>query len=176
MITPTYPCGIKAAQNWEQIIAYIELIEQYDITLFIEIGIHLGGLAALMIARTRHISNFIYLGLEIDLGKIQPSVLEQAEASPRAKIVQCDALSQWARDMVGDAIKNTHRALVLCDGGDKPAEIKTYAPLLKANDLITAHDYGIEIHDTDLAFLDEDFEEIEPYRQAADLPVYRKAT
>ena len=33
------------------------------------------------------------------------------------------------------------KSMVFCDNGDKPREIRTYAPLLKPGDFILAHDY-----------------------------------
>jgi cephalosporin hydroxylase len=36
--------------------------------------------------------------------------------------------------------------VLFCDDGDKPREISTFAPLLRAGDLVVVHDWDIEIH------------------------------
>jgi len=37
-----------------------------------------------------------------------------------------------------------------CDGDDKPKEFNTFVPMLPADSIIAAHDYGVEIKDADM--------------------------
>ena len=39
------------------------------------------------------------------------------------------------------------KSIVFCDGGDKPHELRTFAPALKVGDIIACHDYGRAIKD-----------------------------
>lgn len=57
------------------------------------------------------------------------------------------------RQLVADT---SGTAIVYCDGGNKPKEILTYAPLMRPGDLIAAHDYGTEISLRDVVPLYED--------------------
>lgn len=43
-----------------------------------------------------------------------------------------------------------HPLLLLCDGGNKPREVQTFAPLLRSGDLIAVHDWGTEFGPGDL--------------------------
>jgi len=45
-----------------------------------------------------------------------------------------------------EEIIDENRVLLYCDGGDKPREFKTFAPMLRGNDVIMAHDKGREIY------------------------------
>lgn len=49
-----------------------------------------------------------------------------------------------------DDIIEENRVLLYCDGGDKPREFKTFAPMLKGNDVIMAHDKGREIYENQI--------------------------
>lgn len=44
----------------------------------------------------------------------------------------------------------THPTLLICDNGDKPKEIATFAPLLEPGDFLTVHDWGVEIFAKDI--------------------------
>ena len=45
-------------------------------------------------------------------------------------------------EYIGGLIRDGRRTLVLCDGGDKPKEFRLFAPFLKSNDIIMAHDWA----------------------------------
>lgn len=44
-------------------------------------------------------------------------------------------------------IKGKGKSIVFCDGGDKPHELRTFAPALKKGDIIACHDWGRAIKD-----------------------------
>lgn len=44
-------------------------------------------------------------------------------------------------------IKKEGVSVVFCDGGDKPHELRTFAPALKRGDIIACHDWGRAIKD-----------------------------
>ena len=43
-----------------------------------------------------------------------------------------------------------HPLLLLCDGGNKPKEVQTFTPLLRAGDIVAVHDWGTEFGPADL--------------------------
>jgi hypothetical protein len=71
---------------------------------------------------------------------------------------------------IGAIIQEEGCSIVMCDGGNKPRELRTFAPYLKKCDIIMAHDYTIdpqniwpfsEITKEDV----EDIDYLEPYLQ-----------
>lgn len=172
------PFGITASQTWEQLTAYLRAVHELDVKLFVELGIHKGGLAALMIART-HWVDFRYLGIEIAPRHIDERVIKR-DGGP-VRIWYGDCLGEAIKKQVSDAIHDTQGVVfVLCDNGNKPAEMKTYAPLLRLGDYIAAHDYPLEITDKDLRAMDNspDFEQVNPdrWRYGVHVPLYKRVT
>jgi hypothetical protein len=47
-------------------------------------------------------------------------------------------------DRIFDYIQSDGQTLVLCDGGNKPAEFNLFSRILKTDDIIMAHDYVID--------------------------------
>ena len=59
-------------------------------------------------------------------------------------------------------LSTAQRALVFCDGGDKPRELHLYAPILRPGDLLLAHDYQNEYGDAALVGLPADVQRLRP--------------
>jgi predicted O-methyltransferase YrrM len=113
--------------------------------MFVEIGIFKGGLASLLMARALYDHEFKYLGVEIDVGQTEKSVLEMASNHPRAMILSGDCFDHKIKGMVERDIKNGPApALIFCDGGDKPKELDCYHEVLRPGDFILIHDYSRE--------------------------------
>ena len=53
-------------------------------------------------------------------------------------------------EIIKSLINDHKKVFLFCDNGDKPKEFKIFAPLLKKDDLIFVHDYGVEIKDKDV--------------------------
>jgi len=53
-------------------------------------------------------------------------------------------------EMIKGLIQNKKRTLLFCDDGDKLWEFITFAPFLKVNDIIGAHDWNVEISHDDI--------------------------
>lgn len=173
------PFGIVASQTWEQVCNYLQIIDEHQVKLFVELGIHLGGLASVMIARVQYMEDFSYMGVEINPQLIDQRVIDTATVTDRAWIWEGDCLSNDVKSRVSTAIQSTGgKAFVLCDNGNKPAEIDAYAPLIRPGDYIAAHDYPNEIKDDDLLFLDDSpyFEAVNPqrWRYILHVPLYRR--
>ena len=74
-----------------------------------------------------------------------------------------DVLTPETRQYVEDIIDGKPTYLV-CDGGDKPAELALYAPILPVGSVISIHDWGTEVtelkvpmeHEVQLEFVDRE--------------------
>ena len=173
------PLGIVASQTWEQVCNYLQAIEEYHIKLFVELGIHKGGLAAVMLARTEYVSDFHYLGVEIDRERVDWRVRDNILGNPRADAIYGDCLSDSVKFTVSNTIQQAGgKVFLLCDNGNKSCEIDAYAPLIRPGDYLAAHDYPAEIGDDDLLFLDDSpyYEAVNPqrWRYILHVPLYRR--
>ena len=50
-------------------------------------------------------------------------------------------------ESICELIRQEGRTIIFCDGGDKPYELRTFAPALKKGDIIACHDWGRAIKD-----------------------------
>lgn len=136
-----WPMSVPTSMTWNDIGAVLMVIQEYCITTVIEIGVDQGGLTAVFAARMNYDPSFKYFGIEWHRSKISEKIM-----SMDIPIRIDDAFSDDSIRLVQEAIQaDRNRVLILCDGGDKPREMKTYAPLLREGDIIMAHDYGREI-------------------------------
>ncbi len=60
-----------------------------------------------------------------------------------------DCFSSEAKDIMEGHIKG-QPTLFFCDGDHKPEEFNTFVPMLPPGSIIAAHDYSVEIQDSDL--------------------------
>lgn len=174
------PYDVPVTQTWLQVVRHFEVIKDFDVKLFVEIGVYLGGLASVIIPRTEY-TEFSYLGVEINEGGIDSRVKAQISCLPRANIIYGNAFDSGIINKVNERINATLPPCYLfCDGNDKPREMATYAPLLRSGDLLSVHDWtpsgAGEISSEDLEFLEPNFEEIKPdyHRHMSLLPLFRK--
>lgn len=139
-----WPMGISTSLTWYDVGAIVRVIQEYGIRSVVEIGVEHGGLAAFLLAYGRH-TGLSYLGIDITLNALHPAV-------GRSCLSQRDA---WSADAVADVghwiATYPAPALIICDGGDKPRELKLYAPLLREGDILIGHDYHNEYVDDAIA-------------------------
>lgn len=67
----------------------------------------------------------------------------------------CHTGDMWSELISGEireilADDANHPLLMLCDGGNKPREFQTFAPLLRAEDVVVVHDWGNEFGEGDI--------------------------
>lgn len=130
-----WPLGIPVAQSWADIGALLKIIHDQRIVFVFEVGVHRGGLTALLLAR----HGLDYAGVEIDPAIVDPRI---PKASYRVDDAWAPATLDWAGGLIAQA---AGPAFVLCDGGNKKRDLAAYAPLLRRGDWIATHDYGDEI-------------------------------
>lgn len=140
------PFGILVGHTWMEVGLILNFINTARITRFIEIGVHKGGLCAMLAHMTEHMAYFHYLGIEINPDIIDKSVKKLFHPSmAEHDIRQLIIADAHKRETVNTVYEWIHRsagpALVYCDGGDKPKEFGLYAPVIRSGDFIAAHDW-----------------------------------
>jgi len=123
------PYGIKTSHTWHEMGQILRIINDYEIETFVELGVHVGGLASLLLPITKY-KNFTYFGIEKDVSIIHPAI--------RDRIYIGDILESV--DEVR-RIKMSRRTFIYCDGGNKKLEMGLYKDLLNTGDIIACHDY-----------------------------------
>jgi len=140
------PFGILVGHTWAEVGVILDAINRYGVTRFAEIGVHKGGLCALLCHATEHLARFHYLGMEIDRDIVVSSVRRlfhpmAVETGTRQLWFGDAHTAATVREVAKWLAKDVGPAWIYCDGGDKPTEFNLYAPILRPGDLISAHDY-----------------------------------
>jgi hypothetical protein len=135
------PHGIHIGHTRTEVDYLLEIIEreQGDDNRFgfVEVGVHVGGLADAVI---RSVPN--YLGLEIDGSIINVEIKAAFSVMPQANFWIRDA---WAPATISDVsnwMVEKKPVFIYCDGGEKPIELDLYSKIVRSGDLIGVHDYG----------------------------------
>lgn len=140
------PFGLLVGHTWCEVGLILDAVNRNQVTRFVEIGVHKGGLCAILAHTTEHMPSFHYLGIEID-GEIVDSSVRKLF---HPLVVQQDIRDLWIMDahrrstidqVAGWIRRDKGPALIYCDGGDKVAEFNLYAPVIRPGDLIAAHDF-----------------------------------
>jgi cephalosporin hydroxylase len=172
------PYGINVAQTWRQVVAFLSMVTTYRVALFVEIGVYLGGVGTFLFPRCMYISNFSYLGVENDRKVVNPKHVEVLSSVPNAELLYGDCFDPAVLLYISEKVRLTEGvAMILCDGDDKPKEMKTYSEFLRSGDIIIMHDYASHIHGNTIDDMFTDgYEKVEGgrYMKLAGLPSYRK--
>jgi len=135
--------GIRAQQDWSDLALWDRMLEDRpDLKTVIEIGTFLGGLSGFLSVECEQ-RNILFQTWDIQKWE----GLDERLLNHHFHVG--DALiDERLRMMLDDP--DRHPLLIFCDGGDKPKEFATFAPLLQPGDVIGVHDYGQEIFDGDI--------------------------
>jgi cephalosporin hydroxylase len=111
----------------------------------VEIGVEHGGLSVYFLSYSRYsLREMAYLGVDISLGSLDT----QVASLEGSNFIELDAWHPATVSYVHTWIQNRPGpALIFCDGGDKPRELRLYAPLLRPGDVLLGHDYNNEYVD-----------------------------
>jgi hypothetical protein len=146
--------GGGASQNY---VAF-KLLENYityeNIKYVVEIGSQKGGLSLYLANLACNTEQVLFHTFELNKSAWNDRAnegcghwLEKIETiCPYFKSFELDIFSEISLDIIKQNIKK-YKTLIICDGGNKVKEIDLFSKLLKTDDLIMAHDFGIEIHD-----------------------------
>lgn len=154
--------GILVSHSWHEIGAVLQVIHEYKIDCFVEIGIHRGGLGSMLLPYCYYNPDFSYMGLDIDRKIVEPSFLVFAAMLKNAKLLYLDSICKPAIRLVKEFISTSKRPMIYCDGGNKPLEFDVYSRNTPTGTLLMVHDYPKE-------FREEHFQN-SPWVQRIDKP------
>lgn len=169
---PVAPIGILSATTWSNVSDFTcFLYEHQEVKCVVEIGANYGGFAALMAARVLVFPDFAYLGIEIEDDRKHPYLSAFMEKHPRLHILYGDCFSgktiltakKWVDETNG-------KALIFCDGLNKPKEMEKYFGVLRTGDYLMLHDYGLRL-DPDDDPGNPSWRDVEPYVNRGELEV-----
>lgn len=158
--------GILIAQGYGQLCSHIDIVNRYDVGLFIELGMYMGGTLPYLIPRLMLDDSFTYMGFEILPGAVHPKVMQFASSHPRCHVLIEDMFLLKNVKHIARSIRSSSRPVyVFCDGGNKPKELFTFSRFLRIGDIISVHDYSDsqtgEIKDIDLNKLGSEFDALD---------------
>jgi len=155
------------AQTWSALTILNKVFSaNRDIKRVVELGTGLGGLTL-----------FFGLNMLVRKGKVLTFDIEPVQSIHTQEYferlnITFEHRSVFEEESIEIARKfiKDERALIFCDNGRKPKEVQVYAEILKKNDLILAHDWGVEITKIDFESKRSDLSKqtlavLEPYWQ-----------
>jgi hypothetical protein len=139
--TSTMPLGMAMCQNRLAIPTWSYAMEKFPPARIVEIGTMNGGLTCALGVHAYH------LGCKVTTYERSKAPDERfAALAAFLGITFRDQVDMWTLAEPGGEIHRLiagpGRTFVLCDGGDKPRELATFARYLKAGDVIAGHDYS----------------------------------
>jgi len=151
--------GMPAQQKIGVLAMFSEILAKEEPDLIIEIGFGYGGISSFLSLYSK-IRNCKFHAYDIEI-RIQEivDIIRGLGGYIHIKDVFSDEV------FIADLIVNSTKCLILCDGGDKVGELKTFAKYLRGDDLIISHDYipnklvgdptwlWCEVEDSDIADL-----------------------
>ena len=111
-----------------------------DFNRIIEIGTHAGGLTLFLYRNKRDDCDLVSYDINHNFNQVS----KQIKIDFRIGDCFSHSIFNEIRELILDKSK---RVLLLCDGGDKNNEFKTFSQFLKNNDVIMCHDYAETIED-----------------------------
>ena len=125
------PFGIKTSHTWYEIGQILRIINDYDVYTFIELGAHVGGLASILVWRSRF-APFRYIGYEI----LSPIIDDNVKNN--CAIYSKDIFKHPEEIVPKD---NDGKIFIYCDNGNKVKEMQVFHKFLRSGDIIACHDY-----------------------------------
>ena len=128
--------GVAMAQYWVDLLLWEGLLNEKDYDTIVEIGTSNGGLSLYLAAQAKE--------REINFRTYDVHV-------PEHKIPGFVKLDVFAlSEEVGAHLSKHEPIILLCDGGNKPRELKTFSTYLTPASTIVVHDWGTEVSPSDV--------------------------
>lgn len=138
-VDATRPLGIPMCQNRLAVPTWSYAMEIYPPRRILEIGSYNGGFACALGVHAAQIGARV-----VGFDRMEVPSLHLA-ALARFLGVEFRKRDIWeAEAEIGALIAEPGVSYILCDGGDKPRELRTFAAYAKPGDVIAAHDYHVE--------------------------------
>lgn len=144
-------CGVPAVQAWEDLMLWENFLNLADPHTLIEIGTFLGGLSLFLHfqAYSRDCTFVTVDWQEFADFKSEDSPLWISGVA--AEFIHEDVWRPEFQHDLQNMITADSPAVLFCDGGNKPLEMRTFVPFLKPGDFVAVHDWGNEIGPDDIA-------------------------
>lgn len=126
--------GVKMWQHYRAPEALETLIADHKPTEIIEIGTYNGALTCIL-------AEVAPEGCSVDTFDIEDHRTD-ATKSDSYMFFPYDSFGTPGADLIAQLIRESHRCMLLCDGGDKVKEVNMFGPLLRPGDALLVHDYG----------------------------------
>lgn len=143
----TLPCtflGSPCQQSFNALFIWEKLLTHLKFKRFLEIGTALGNLSVYfkLFCINRGADFYTY-----DFAKVnqRSNTKVQKYVNLKDDYYMMDVFKESQR--ICSTIARKGISIVFCDGGDKPHELRTFAPALKKGDIIACHDWGRAIKD-----------------------------
>ena len=143
----TLPCtflGASCQQSFNAFFIWEKLLAPLKIARFFELGTALGNTSVYfkMFCINKNAQFYTY-----DFAK--KNQRSNTSAQNFVELEKDYVMKDIFKDSksICNLIKKPGRSIVFCDGGDKPHELRTFAPALKKGDIIACHDWGRAIKD-----------------------------
>lgn len=135
----TCPLGMPMSQNRLAVPFWSYAMEMLPPKRIIELGTGDGGLATALGLHARIIGATV-----VTYDRARPN----ERIAPTGRLLGVDfrtVADLWRHEAeIAKLIAAPGRTFMLCDGGDKPRELATFARYLKSGDVIAAHDYDAD--------------------------------
>jgi len=130
------PFGMYAAQNRLAIPTWSYAMEMHPPARLIELGTYSGGFITALALHAR------FIGAKVVTYDRSPADVQIVPIG-RDLGVDFRVADIWqSEEEIAQLITGPGVSYVLCDGGDKPRELATFARYLKPGDVIASHDYN----------------------------------
>lgn len=135
------PFGLSMCQNRIAIPTWSFAMERVPPKRIIELGTYSGGFITALAVHAAQIGARV-----ITYDRAKPDErLEKLARFLGVEFRTCDLYAAATELEIAALIALPGTSYVLCDGGDKPRELSTYAAYCKPGDVIAAHDYVTEL-------------------------------
>jgi len=129
-------------QSWYDLFFINEVLTDIRFDTYVELGTYRGGLTVFLgLHAFSKQSEVITFDIRPEPDK--PVYTWYKEMLPITHYCM-DVFSEEAKNIVRNKARRG-RIFLFCDGGEKPYDFETYAPLLEGNDVVMIHDKGREI-------------------------------
>lgn len=134
--------GFPMSQNRYAVPAWSYLLEVVQPKRIIEIGTSVGGMSCLLALAARKTGatfDTFDVGFTVDSNT---AILLSNLCGDGRGFHRNDVFDDLVFGGLTVGIRDEGLSLILCDGGNKVKEFRTFAPFLKSGDIIAAHDFG----------------------------------
>jgi hypothetical protein len=128
--------GVHAAQYWVEFILWEVLLNERRYNAIIELGTWEGGFSLYLSSQAHH------RGICFRTYDIHQPVADVPG------FVRADIFAQ--AEEIGEHMRRRDPVIVLCDGGNKPRELKTFARYVTPESTLVVHDWGTEMLEKDI--------------------------